>query len=705
MRLVNTAIIRLTLFLLAGIFTGFQFSPPLDLLYFLLAAGFLFFTISFLRSEKLLLQDSLFGLSSTLLFFLLGFVSVQLHQPGNQDLHFSNLLTTEEVSLVMNITETLKPSQYQNKYIAEVKQTDGMKSFGKILLLLPEGSRNFYVDDQLAVASSLEPIPISLNPQQFDYRSFMENRGILYQISPAEEEILLLKDQQETFAGVIEGIHSRISKQLKKHQFEQEELSIVQALLLGQRREIPTETYENFVDAGVVHILAVSGLHVGLILIILNFLLSPLDNLKKGKIMKIFLLLIFLWGYALLAGLSPSVVRAVSMFSFVAVGMQLRRQTSVLNTLFLSLMLLLLVRPQWMFEVGFQLSYLAVFSIVLLQPVLGSLYRPKNRLLKYFWSLFTVTLAAQIGVMPLSLFYFHQFPGLFFLSNMLILPFLGILMGFGILVICLALANILPSFLAEIFDNAIKLLNELVSWVARQEDFLFREIPFSLPTLFAFYSLLLLFLLSGRTLVPQRIKLVLGGLILLQATFIYDAASGNNRELVIFHKSQHTVIAEKQKRHLKVTHNLPTNLEQQVFLKNYSLIKKISSTETATLKNLYELEDGLLLVLDSSAVYRIPGLQPKRVLLTKSPKINLERLLTELQPDEIIADGSNYHSSIKRWRTTCRKQKIAFHYTGEEGAYIISESGSLNAEALRKWGSKKNPFSPAGEKGSNLFRN
>ena len=491
MRLVNTAIIRLTLFLLAGIFTGFQFSPPLDLLYFLLAGGFVIFAISFLRAKKLLLQDSLFGLSAALLFFLLGFGSAQLHQPRNQDLHYSNLLPSEEISLVASLTEKLKPSQFENKYLAEVKQVNGKKSFGKILLLLPRDIMNFQVGDQLAVSSSLEPIPTALNPQQFDYRKFMENRGILFQISPSEEEVLLLDHRQETFAGNIEAIHSRIEAKLKEHNFEKEELAIVQALILGQRRDISSETYGNFIDAGVVHILAVSGLHVGLILMILNFLLSPLDRIKRGWFLKICLLLLFLWSYAALAGLSPSVVRAVSMFSFVAVGMQLKRQTSVLNTLFLSLMLLLLVRPQWLFEVGFQLSYLAVFSIVLLQPMLASLFWPENRILKYLWNLFTVTLAAQIGVMPLSLFYFHQFPGLFFLSNMIILPFLGILMGLGILVICLALLNCLPSILAESLNLSIKLLNELVNLVAQQEEFLFREIPFSLPMLFAFYILLL----------------------------------------------------------------------------------------------------------------------------------------------------------------------------------------------------------------------
>lgn len=690
--MVNTAIVRLALFLLLGIYTGFRFFPPLFLLYLLLAGTFLLFGICYLRANKQLVQDKFFGSSCLLLFFLLGFGSVQLHRPQNQQSHYSNLLETGNSSLVACISAVLKPSRYQKKYLAEVRQIAGKKSFGRVLLLLPEQSPGLQAGDLVVFPSSLEPIPTSLNPQQFDYRGFMENRGILYQASPSEKEVLLLDGPQGGFAGTIEGIHTRILKKLGQHSFGKEELAIVQALWLGQRREISPETYENFVDAGVVHILAVSGLHVGLLLLILNFLFSPLDASRPGKFLKVLLVLLLLWAYALMAGFSPSVVRAVSMFSFVAVGLQLKRQTSVLNSLFLSLMLLLLARPQWLFEVGFQLSYLAVFAIVLLQPRIAPLFHPRNRILKYLWSLLTVTLAAQIGVMPLSLFYFHQFPGLFFLSNLLILPLLGILMGFGILVICLGLLNTLPDFLAETLNLSIRLLNELVALVAAREEFVFKDIPFSLPWLFSIYSLLLLFFLSERTLFSQKIKLLLGGLILLQGVVLYEASSGSEKELVIFHKNRHTVIAERQKKHLKLAHNLGEVPEQQVFLKNYWIKNRISSVQPDVLKNVYEQEDGLLLVIDSSGIYRIPGLRPNRILLRNSPRINLERLLLELQPEEVIADGSNYISYIKRWEASCRELNFPFHNTGEKGAYLVSSPGRARLQFTKKPSEKKNPF-------------
>src|SRR5690606_21059892 len=234
-------------------------------------------------------------------------------------------------------------------------------------------------------------------------REHMEKLGVYRQINVTPSEVHLsgkAANDLRAFAGILrEGIVLR----LRSYDFEPDELAIIQALLLGQRQEISQEIYSNYASAGVIHILAVSGLHVGIILILLNRLFKPLERLRWGRLIKLLLLLGLLWAFALLAGLSPSVVRAVSMFSFVAVGMQLKRRTSVLNTLFMSLMVLLLINPGFIRQVGFQLSYAAVFSIVLIQPHIYKIYKGKSKIIKYFWGLLSVTLAAQIGVLPLSL--------------------------------------------------------------------------------------------------------------------------------------------------------------------------------------------------------------------------------------------------------------------------------------------------------------
>src|SRR5690606_24095560 len=250
---------------------------------------------------------------------------------------------------------------------------------------------------------------------------------------------------------------------------------IINALLLGQRQDIPEEVYNNYTSAGAIHILAVSGLHVGIILLLINFILNPLENLKNGQFIKLILILLLLWSFAIIAGLSASVVRAVTMFSFVAYAMHIKRATNIYNILAISMFFLLLFKPSFLFDVGFQLSYIAVFAIVWIQPVLYKWWTPKLRPVNNLWQLFTVTIAAQIGVIPLSLYYFHQFPGLFFVSNLVIIPFLGIILGLGLLVIILALLNILPDLIADFYGSMISTMNNFIGWIARQEDFLFRD--------------------------------------------------------------------------------------------------------------------------------------------------------------------------------------------------------------------------------------
>jgi len=475
-------------------------------------------------------------------------------------------------------------------------------------------------------------------------------------------------------------LRGKIIFELKQFNFKPEELAIIQALLLGQRQDISPETYSNYVAAGVIHILAVSGLHVGIILLLLNWVLKPVERLPRGKFIKTLLLLALLWGFAILAGLSPSVVRAVSMFSFFAIGIQFNRRSSALNTLFISLLFLLLVNPDFIFQVGFQLSYAAVFTIVVFQPYLFGLFTPKFKALKYLWGILTVTIAAQIGVLPLSLFYFHQFPGLFFISNLVILPFLGIILGMGILVMLLALSGLLPSILASIYGGMITTLNNFVAYVASKEDFIFQDIYFSILLCITFYLMILATFFLFRNTNIKNLSFFLLTLIFIQVVLIYEKTSGQFEEIVIFHKSRNTVIGVKKGQNLLVYHNLDSIASAQTFIGDYKTNLNISSLEESSLKNVYEFSDKLVLIIDSSGVYELSGFKPNLIILTNSPKVNLDRIIEKFNPEMIIADGSNYRSYILNWKATGLNKKLPFHATGEKGAFILHSLDNLKGE-------------------------
>ena len=334
-----------------------------------------------------------------------------------------------------------------------------------------------------------EVIP-PLNPHQFNYKSYLAKQGIHHQIFTEKNQLLRLNSNGNTLFGRSAKFRALLQESLQKYAFKKKELAVINALILGQRQEISIELLRDYQRAGAIHILAVSGLHVGIILLILSFVLNPLERIKYGKFLKTFSLIFLLWVFAFIAGLSASVVRAVTMFTFIAIGMLFRRKNVVEFSLISSMFLLLLIKPMFLFDVGFQLSYLAVFGIVYMQPKMYSLWKPTVRIFDFFWKLCTVSLAAQIAVLPLSIFYFHQFPALFLVSNLVIVPFLGILFIGGILVILMSILNVLPQFIADFYGMIISCMNAFVSWISDREDFLFEEVSMSFTAMLCWYVLI-----------------------------------------------------------------------------------------------------------------------------------------------------------------------------------------------------------------------
>lgn len=647
---------------------------------------FIAFIFSFFRARKLFFQDIFFGINCALIFLFLGFLSTSLHLPENDPNHYLHQVSKNpSVSgerLIAEVTEKLKPGLFQDKYIVSVKSIQDKKASGKILLNItrtPE-VQEFQPGNLLALPFRVSNINTPLNPHQFNYRAYMANLGVYGQLNLNRNEVLKMELSNSGIRSIAGQVRNKIISELRRHEFAPQELAIIQALLLGQRQDISPEIYSNYAAAGVIHILAVSGLHVGIILLLLNHLLKPVERIRYGKPIKAILLIFLLWGFALLAGLSPSVVRAVSMFSFIAIAMQLNRRSSVLNALFTSLIFLLLINPYFIFQVGFQLSYAAVLSIVLIQPHLFGLFTPRYRLVKYMWGILTVTIAAQIGVLPLSLFYFHQFPGLFFVSNLVILPFLGLLLGLGILVMLLAVVGLLPAFLTRVYGEMIELLNEFVSFIASKEDFLFQEIYFSALLLLASYLLVFSFVFLLKKFNYNNIVFLLIATGILQIGFIYEKNSAKTEEGIIFHKSRNSILGEKTEHQLVLHHNLDTSAASQNLIKDFKTGRNIQHIREIPLKNLYQIAGKTIFVIDSSGVFDITGLNPQVVLLINSPRINLDRLLTHLNPEILIADGSNYPSYMSRWQKTGLQKNIPFHATGEKGAFIFYSSEEILTE-------------------------
>ncbi|MGB1170314.1 MAG: ComEC/Rec2 family competence protein, partial [Flavobacteriaceae bacterium] len=424
--------------------------------------------------------------------------------------------------------------------------------------------------------------------------------------------------------------------------------------------------------------LAISGLHVGIILWLLSLMFNPIESFKKGKEIKLFLMILFLWLFALLAGMSASVTRSVTMFSAVAIGYFFNKKNAIEHSLIFSMFILLLVKPLFLFDVGFQLSYLAVFGIIWIQPLLYKSWTPKFNILDKGWQLFTVSLAAQIGVLPLSLFYFHQFPGLFFVSNLLIVPFLGLILGTGIIILTLAYFAILPDFMVTVYASVISTLNQLVALIAKQETFLLSDISFSAIKMVLSYVTILVgfqFLLNRNV---KRCLLFLSMVLIFQSFSFYEKyETERTNQFVVFHKSRNSIVGNRVGAHLKIYHNMDTLIHSQNLLKNYTIGENIQHVNYDELPSLLKVNSQIILCVDTNGNYDIQDLKKPIVLLQQSPKINLERLIKRLNPSIIIADGSNYKSDVNLWKTSCLKLGISFWSTREKGAYVYEYKNQL----------------------------
>jgi len=498
----------------------------------------------------------------------------------------------------------------------------------------------------------------------------MQKQGVLHQVKLNNNYIQT--GTVYTFNYYVGSLREKLINSFSIHNYSPQIQNTLNALLLGQRQDLDSETNSAYRDAGVLHILAISGLHFALLFYVLIYLLKPLNRLKqKGKLIRLVAVLSLLWGFAFVTGLSASVVRSVVMFSFICFGQYINRDTNIYNSLFVSMLLLLVAEPDFLFDAGFQLSYLAVFAIVWFQPFYSKLKASKYRAVNYFSDTTLVSIAAQVGVLPLSLYYFNRFPLLFLVANSIVIPLSSIVLLLGLFVLAL---NFIWTDAALLFGKLlgflVQVMNNFIAWIASFESFVIKDIPFTLLLTISLYIVIILSALWIYKKNYIRTISVLISVVLFQCIYIYSSwQAKNSNELVVFHKYKSSIITIKD--HKKMTVMSTDSIAAQDYnVSSYSKANFNLVIKSAPLKNVVWYKNNKILIVDENIAFK-ERINPDILLLINSPKVNLERLIDELHPSKIIADGTNYQSSIRQWKATCLKTKIPFHATAEKGFYSI----------------------------------
>lgn len=603
-----------------------------------------------------------------LLAFVVGFTCAALHQIRSTP-QFSYGST---YSYQLLISERLHSNAVKQRFYAEVFDETGTTRLGKILLYVPISDTTVRMGSRVLVHGYLNKIAPPKHPGSFNYQNYLARKDIHAQLSLDNASYLVINENSWSIFSKAAQLRQRIEVNLQASSLSNEVVAMVMALVLGQQQDISSQTANDYRLAGAVHVLSVSGLHIGILVVVLYFFLNKLPNTVKWRIGKLVFLTIVLWFFAVLAGFGPSVVRSVFMVSFVLFGKFLNRKTNSIHTLLASAVILLAIHPPYFFDVGFQLSYLSLFSILLLQPKLSALYESRFRLVNYFRDLIAVSLAAQVGTAPLTVYYFHQFSFLFLISNLIIIPLLGVVMLIVTAAVVVSCFAVIPDILATVTNIVVNSMNTIISYLAKFETLVFENIRFSLFSCIVAYLLISTILLFVKYRSYKYIYIV-GVFILLGQLHILIPKSRESKSALTIMSGRKSVVIAEQKSG-RATFYSKNGVISENLLSDYIRNKNVQEFERRHLKHYYRIDELLLVVVDTNFV-EMSSAKPDILILNRQAKINLERLLKNTEISHVIATTDTPKYLIDQWQRTCVESDITFTNMRDEG-YLELESDS-----------------------------
>jgi competence protein ComEC len=461
----RTPFIRILLPFLAGIIMEFYVRFPFNrlLIFYLLA---LFTSLVVILRRAGYLRDILTGILFTIFFFSAGIFVMSENSKAQ-----SYPEGTYYQATILEKPEEKTKSYKAEAFVTSLLSKDTILSANeKIIVYFAKSDKIDSLKPGSSIVFNQTPREIENqgNPFEFDYKRYAALKDIRRQVYLKENSWITAGQRREWSISIqAERVRDFLLDIYRRNGLQGIEFEILSALTLGYKKSMDPEIKQVFAATGASHVLAVSGLHVGIVYLVFNLVFGFMRKNKHTRVLFVILAVSFLWAFAFITGLSPSVQRSALMFTIVLIGENLRRPTNIYNTLAASFFILTAINPKIIFDVGFQLSYAAVFGIVYFQPRLFSLFTFDSKPLNYLWGLFTVSLAAQITTFPLSCYYFNQFPVYFWLSNFLVIPMAFVFIFLGILILVTSPVAIISGFLAKIAILLVKFLYITLHWIEK----------------------------------------------------------------------------------------------------------------------------------------------------------------------------------------------------------------------------------------------
>ncbi|HIA12031.1 MAG TPA: ComEC family competence protein [Flavobacteriales bacterium] len=694
---------RMSIPLVLGILlaTWLQESYPILnwLLVMLLVLGFVF--IFFKEIVSKYRNRWFYGVMFHMFLILAGYQIVILQSGRFDSNNIINLFSENEASPEAVVAKIVSPAKLKGKWVQSELEIEGYYSDGKMEIARGrvkvniernENAEGLIYGDRIIFSSKLNLIESPLNPDEFSHKDYLALQSIYHQAFIKGDNWQLLESKgRKSLMAISAALRDKLLNIFRRNGMGKDELAVASALILGDKSGLNTDLKSNYSKSGAMHVLAVSGLHVGIIYLVLNWLLAFLARLKYGAVLKATVIILLLWFYAMLTGMSPSVMRATTMLSFLVIGKSLNQYTDIYNILIVSAFLLLVIDPNLIVSVGFQLSYLAVFGIVYLYPKFYCAWEPPTWLLDKVWALTCVSLAAQLATFPLSLYYFHQFPNWFLISNLLVIPLATIIIYLGILVFITAPFHALSVGITEVMTNVVGILNESVSII--------RSLPFSTVEdvsidpmetvgIYMIISLVISFFVLKRV---AFLRWALVSSVLLLMFQVYENQEQlQQRQVIVYSIPHHTAVEfinGKTSLLLADSALLASSRTLDYYSRNYRISKGIKFTQRLVLgdspppalfdswfnhNNYFQFFDySMLIVGDNGDIpNRERPIPIGNLLLRGRGEIEVSEILKKVTPQHVLLGSSLQPWKSKKWAEEFDKYGFRYINIPVEGAHI-----------------------------------
>jgi competence protein ComEC len=548
------------------------------------------------------------------------------------------------------------------------------------------------VGEHILVNARPSVIAENSNPGGFNYRKFLAEKGIHYQFFLKKNDWVRVDNlRSDKLNAEIFALRDAILNVLRKFIKDSTACGLAEALLVGYRNDVDNSVLQAYSNTGVVHVIAISGLHLGLIYLILMKLTSILIRNKAKKFIQPILVIGALWVFTLLSGASASVVRSAVMFTVLALGNLIGRKSSGINTLASSAFILLCFHPAWIKDIGFQLSYSAVASILLFHKKITNLYIFTNPIAFKLWEMISLTLAAQILTAPLLLLYFHQFPLLFLFTNLVAVPLSSLILAAELLLCVISPFTTIATETGNLTDFLIDKMNAYVLLMDRIPHSTIQSVNINIAQTILIY--IAIFIAGLPVIIKRKPKLMAMMMIMVLfslARLIVSWQSHRQQKFMVLNMRENSAMGWLGGTSAVYFHSKNVVDNEKKILKMFSDInihyhvKKMKRLQFEDGQNLIITIAGFRIIrlTGNSGPHNIHPVPADIVILSHNYRGKLSEFTAESRCRIVIADATNNLWKIQEWKKQAEQLHLRFHSVPEQGAFLLDRGQFNSPEAV-----------------------